>query len=41
VAGLSHSLTKEAFIPTIEVERALKRKRQFELNPEKYTYGED
>ena len=41
VAVLSHSLTKEDSIPPVEIERALKRKRQFELNPEKYTYGED
>jgi phage-related protein len=41
VAVLSHSLTKEDSIPPIEIERALKRKRQFEQNPEKHTYAED
>ncbi len=41
VAVLSHSLTKEDSIPPVEIERALKRKRQFEQNPEKYTYAED
>ncbi len=41
VAVLSHSLTKEDTIPVIDIERALKRKRQFEQDPEKHTYGED
>jgi phage-related protein len=41
VAVLAHSLTKEDSIPSVEMERALKRKRQFELNPEMHTYGED
>lgn len=41
VAVLSHSLTKEGSIPPVEIERALKRKRQFEQNPEKHTYAED
>src|SRR5882757_5868052 len=34
VAVLSHSLTKEDSIPLVEIERALKRKRQFEQNPQ-------
>ena len=41
VAVLSHSLTKEDSIPAVEIERALKRKRMFEQNSEKHTYGED
>jgi len=41
VAVLSHSLTKEDSIPLVEIERALKRKRQFEQNPQKHTYAED
>ena len=41
VAVLSHSLTKEAAIPAVDIERTLKRKRQFELEPEKHTYAED
>jgi putative component of toxin-antitoxin plasmid stabilization module len=41
VAVLSHSITKEDSIPPVEIERALKRKRQFEQNPEKHTYAED
>jgi hypothetical protein len=41
VAILAHSLTKEDAIPTIDIDRALKRKRQFETNPEEHTYAED
>ena len=41
VAVLSHGLTKEDSIPPVEIERALKRKRRFEQNPEKHTYAED
>jgi putative component of toxin-antitoxin plasmid stabilization module len=41
VAVLSHSLTKEAAIPAVDIEQTLKRKRQFELEPEKHTYAED
>jgi phage-related protein len=41
VAVLSHSITKEDSIPPVEIERALKRKRQFEQNPEKHSYAED
>src|SRR5882724_7991775 len=41
VAILTHSLTKEDSIPPVEIERALKWKRQFEQNPEKHTYAED
>ena len=38
VAILAHSLTKEAAIPPVEIERAIKRKKLFESNPRKYTY---
>ena len=41
VAVLSHSLTKEDSIPAVEIELSLKRKRLFEQDPEKHTYGED
>jgi len=41
VAVLSHSVTKVGSIPPVEIERALKRKRQFEQNSEKHTYAED
>lgn len=40
-AVLAHSLTKEDSIPSVEIERALGRKRQFQQNPEKHTYAED
>jgi phage-related protein len=41
VAILAHSLTKEEEIPALDIERALKRKRLFESNPEMHTYEED
>ena len=41
VAVLAHSLTKEDVILPVEIERALKRKRQFEQNPERHAYDED
>src|SRR5690348_14564862 len=41
VAILAHSLTKEAAIPPVEIERAIKRKKLFESNPRKYTYEAD
>ena len=41
VAILAHCLTKEDTIPTLDIERAKKRKRDFERNPGKHTYGED
>jgi phage-related protein len=37
-AILAHSLTKEAGIPTAEIERAIKRKKRFESNPKRHTY---
>jgi len=41
VAILAHSLTKEDAIPPVEIERALKRKREFEADPAEHTYEED
>ena len=41
VAILAHSLTKEDEIPVVDIERALKRKRLFEANPQRHTYEED
>src|SRR6266481_5807431 len=38
VAILAHSLTKEEEIPAVDIERALKRKRFFEENPQRHTY---
>ena len=39
-AILAHSLTKEDVIPRSDIERALRRKREFERNPEGHTYAE-
>ena len=38
VAILAHSLTKEDTIPAVDIQRAFKRKRQFETSPGTYTY---
>src|SRR6266536_6468393 len=38
VAVLAHSLTKEEMIPAADIERAIKRKKLFESNPQKHTY---
>jgi phage-related protein len=38
VAILAHALTKEAEVPTADIERALQRKKQFEANPKTHTY---
>jgi len=38
VAILAHSLTKEASVPVVEIERAINRKKLFESNPRKHTY---
>ena len=38
IAILAHSLTKEDTIPATDIERAIKRKKLFELNPRKHTY---
>ena len=39
-AVLSHGLKKEKEIPENEIELAVRRKRTFEANPDKHTYGE-
>ena len=38
VAILAHGLTKEAEVPKVAIERALKRKKLFESNPKAHTY---
>jgi len=38
VAILAHSLTKEDKVPNADIERAIKRKKLFESNPEAHTY---
>jgi hypothetical protein len=40
VAILAHALTKEDVVPPADIERALRRKRAFEANPERHTYKE-
>ncbi|MBI1390419.1 MAG: type II toxin-antitoxin system RelE/ParE family toxin [bacterium] len=37
---VSHGFTKERAVPPAEIERALDRKRKFELAPHKYGYEE-
>jgi phage-related protein len=42
VAILAHAITKEEeAVPPIDIERALRRKRLFEENPEAHTYMEE
>ncbi|HLB33503.1 MAG: hypothetical protein A3F67_03790 [Verrucomicrobia bacterium RIFCSPHIGHO2_12_FULL_41_10] len=36
-AMLAHGITKEREVPSQEINKALERKRKFELNPEKHT----
>ena len=38
---LSHGLVKEQAVPPVEIERAIKRKRQFEKNPARHTHREE
>ena len=38
VAILAHSLTKEDAIPNADIERAIERKKLFELSPGRHTY---
>lgn len=40
VAVLAHGLTKEADVPTADIERALERKKRFENDPDKHTHEE-
>lgn len=41
VAILAHGLTKEAEVPDVEIERALRRKAKFEANPEAHRFEYD
>ena len=41
VAVLDHALTKEAKVPTKDIERAIRRKQVFENDPEGHSYSED
>ena len=40
-AVLAHGLTKEREVPSMDIERALERKRLFEEDPTGHTYGEE
>ena len=39
-AVLAHGLVKERKVPPREIEEAIRRKRKFELDPERHTYKE-
>ena len=39
-AVVSHGLVKEREVPGKEIDRALERKRRFEVDPERHTYRE-
>jgi len=38
VAILTHSLTKEDEVPSLDIERAIARKKLFAMNPNEHTY---
>lgn len=40
-AVLSHGIVKEDSVPPIEIERAIQRKKNFEMNPKLHTYEEE
>lgn len=39
-AVLSHGLAKEQAVPAVEIERAIRRRRDFERNPDPHIYRE-
>lgn len=41
VAIVAHGLTKEDVVPAADIERALRRKRLFEADPERHRCGSD
>jgi phage-related protein len=41
VAILAHALTKENRVPNADIDRAMRRKAAFELNPARHSYEED
>jgi phage-related protein len=41
LAILAHALTKEDAVPKTDIERALRRKKAFEANPERHTYSDE
>jgi phage-related protein len=40
-AVVSHGLVKEQAVPPVEIDRAIKRKREFEKSPDRHTYREE
>jgi len=40
VAVLAHGLTKESAVPEVDIEPVLRRKQQFEADPDGFTYEE-
>jgi len=40
-AVLSHGIIKEDRVPPIEIDRAVERKKSFEMNPKAHTYEEE
>jgi phage-related protein len=40
LAILGHALTKEDKVPKIDIERAIRRKKEFEADPQAHTYSE-
>lgn len=40
VAIVAHGLTKEDVVPPADIERALRRKKAFEADPQRHTYRE-
>lgn len=40
-AVLSHGIVKEDRVPPIEIDRAIQRRKNFELNPKLHTYEEE
>jgi len=41
VAVLAGGIIKEDHVPPVEIDRAIERKRKFESNPAKHTYGKE
>lgn len=40
-AVVAHGLVKKQVVPAIEIDRAIKRKREFENSPDRHTYREE
>lgn len=38
-AVVAHGIVKESAVPSVEIEKAIQRKRLFEANPSKHTYS--